>query len=262
MQCAESREHRLPARQPARAEEIIYLIDDDPNVLEGLAELLDSVGKRTMCFGTAREYLSHQRVDSTACLVLDLMLPDMDGIELQQHLAAGACPPIIFMSGHADVRSTVRAMKGGAVEFLTKPISKNALVVAIEAALLEDKRRRSRHLEMMSLRNRYSLLTARERQVFALVTEGLLNKQAASVLGITEVTLQVHRSQVMRKMEAGSLASLVRMATALGVFPLEPAPVCTSGLQDGGGSMYCTEETGSKGGKLLPFRRSREIVQV
>ena len=262
MPCAELRDRRLPAQQPAPADEVIYLIDDDPNVLEGLAELLHSLGKRTRCFGTAREYLNYQRFDSSACLVLDLMLPDMDGIELQQHLAAGACPPIIFISGHADVRSTVRAMKGGAVEFLTKPISKNALVVAVEAALLEDSRRRSRHLEMASLQTRYSLLTARERQVFALVTEGLLNKQAASVLGITEVTLQVHRSQVMRKMEAGSFASLVRMATALSGFSPELERVYTSGHQDCGRSMDCTQEAYSKRGKLLPFRRSHGIGQA
>ena len=207
----------LPLQQETTAGEAIYLIDDDPRVLEALSELLESLGKHVVSFATAQKYLDYRRTDSSACLIVDLMLPDMNGIELQQQLAGRLSPPIIFISGHADVPSTVRAMKGGAIEFLTKPISQNALVVAIGAALLEDRLRRSRHMEMASLQSRYSLLTARERQVFHLVAEGLLNKQAASTLGISEVTLQVHRGQVMRKMAAGSFAALVRMATALGI---------------------------------------------
>lgn len=207
----------LPIQQASTVAEAIYLIDDDPRVLEALSELLEALGKHVVCFSTAQEYLNYRRSDSSACLIVDLMLPDMNGIDLQRQLAGCLNPPIIFISGHADVPSTVRAMKGGAVEFLTKPISQKALVVAIEAALLTDRLQRQRRLEMDCLRDRYSLLTARERQVFQLVAEGMLNKQAASVLGISEVTLQVHRGQVMRKMAAGSFAALVRMAMALGV---------------------------------------------
>lgn len=208
---------QAPLQQETGIGETIYLVEDDPRVLEGLSELLESLGKHVVSFATAQGFLDYRRTDSSACLIVDLMLPDMNGIELQQQLADRLSPPIIFISGYADVPSTVRAMKGGAVEFLTKPVSQEALVTAIEVALLEDRLRRLRHLEMVNLQSRYSLLTTRERQVFQLVVEGLLNKQAASALGISEVTLQVHRGQVMRKMAAGSFASLVRMATTLGI---------------------------------------------
>jgi FixJ family two-component response regulator len=196
---------------------MIYLVDDDLRVREGLEELLAAHGLKVISFGSAAEYLKHTRVDSAACLILDLKMPEMGGLDLQAHLTGEIGPPIIFMSGYGDVPSTVRAMKGGAIEFLTKPVDETALLTAIHAAFAQDRKRRQRHADLAQLRERLASLTPREREVLPLVVGGLLNKQAAAVLGISNVTLQVHRGQIMRKMAAKSLAELVRMASKLGI---------------------------------------------
>jgi len=200
--------------------EVVYLVDDDARVREALSEFLASLGIEHLTFGSAEEYLAHVRSDICACLVLDVQLPDINGLDLQRQLGSGSSPPIIFISGHGDIPSTVRAMKAGAIDFLTKPIDPPALVTAIRAAFAQDLERRLKAADLMNLQRRFALLTPREREVLPLVAAGMLNKQAAALLGITEVTLQVHRGQIMRKMEADSFADLVRMAGKLGI----PAP--------------------------------------
>lgn len=200
-----------------RTGEVIYLVDDDSRVREALSELLASLEMDVVAFGSAAEYLDHVRSDTVACLILDLQLPGIGGLDLQQQLAEETSPPIIFISGHGDIPTTVRAMKAGAIEFLTKPVDKEALVTAIGAAFANDRERRRRHAELSTLRDRFSRLTPREREVLPLLVRGLLNKQAAAVLHIAEVTLQVHRGQIMRKMAADSFAELVRMAMTLGI---------------------------------------------
>ena len=197
--------------------QVIYLVDDDVHDREALSELLKSLGREVACFGSAKEYLRHGRTDRAACLIVDLVLPDMCGLDLQQQLGGSLHPPIIFTSSQADVPSTVRAMKAGAIEFLTKPVNPQVLIAAIDAALAQDLVQRERHQELTNIRRGYASLTTREREVFALITGGMLNKQAAAHLGISEVTLQVHRGQVMRKMAARSFAELVRMAERLGI---------------------------------------------
>jgi FixJ family two-component response regulator len=197
--------------------EVVYLVDDDSRVREALSELLASLRIEHVTFGSAAEYLGFARSDRCACLVLDVQLPDINGLDLQQQMADASSPPIIFISGHGDVPSTVRAMKAGAIEFLTKPINPVALLAAIRAAFTQDLEQRQKTADLISLQRRFALLTPREREVLPLIAGGMLNKQAASVLGITEVTLQVHRGQIMKKMEAGSFADLVRMAGKLGI---------------------------------------------
>lgn len=202
------------SKQPG---EMIYLVDDDFRVREALSEHLASLGMEVVSFGSAAEYLDYSRSDDAACLILDLELPDINGLDLQQQLAAETSPQIVFISGHGDIPSTVRAMKAGAIEFLTKPVNEDALIAAVQAALARDRQLRRHHAALAELRQRFSSLTPREREVLPLVVEGLLNKQAAAVLGIAEVTLQLHRSQIMQKMAADSFADLVRMAERLGV---------------------------------------------
>lgn len=200
---------------------VVYVVDDDPLILEALAELLSSMGRRVVCFAKAKDYIDYHRTDFSACLIVDVMLPDMNGLDLQRQLADDLSPPIVFISGGADVPTVVRAMKSGAIEFLTKPISQAALLVAIEVAFEEDRQRRKKKSERDKLQKCVAKLTPRERQVFELIASGLLNKQAAAELGICEVTLQLHRTQVMRKMEARSFAELVRKAAELGI-PCRP----------------------------------------
>jgi FixJ family two-component response regulator len=197
--------------------QVIYLVDDDVRIREELSELFTSLGWEVACFGSAQEYLRHRRTDRAACLIADLVLPDMCGLELQQQLGGGLHPPIIFVSAHADIPATVRAMKAGAIEFLTKPVNPQVLIAAIKAALAQDLVQRERYRQLTKIRGGYASLTPREREVFSLITGGMLNKQAAAHLGISEVTLQVHRGQVMRKMAARSFAELVRMAERLGI---------------------------------------------
>jgi FixJ family two-component response regulator len=197
--------------------EVIYLVDDDVRVREGLVELLASHDMAVVSFSSAAEYLKHTRADAAGCLILDLKMPQMGGLDLQRQLSSESGPPIIFMSGEGDIPSTVRAMKAGAIEFLTKPVDEDALLTAIRDAFAQDRKLRRRHADLAKLRERLASLTPREREVLPLVVGGLLNKQAAAVLGISSVTLQVHRGQIMRKMAAKSLAELVRMASKLGI---------------------------------------------
>jgi len=200
-----------------RVRNIVYLIDDDPRVREGLNNLFDSVEIDILTFGSAAEYLEHLRVDDAACLILDLQLPGIGGLDLQSRLAREDSPPIIFVTGRGDIPSTVKAMKAGAIEFLTKPVNTDALLNAVSTAFARDRLLREQRAAITELKKRWALLSPREREVLPLVVKGLLNKQAAAVLGIKEVTLQIHRSQIMQKMAAGSLAELVRMAGRLGI---------------------------------------------
>jgi len=195
--------------------QVVYLVDDDPSVREALCELLTVFKIHVVCFASAHEYLAYTRSDALACLLLDLELPDLNGLELQQRLAREPGPPIVFISAHGDIPSTVRAMRAGAIEFLTKPIEPPELLAAISAAFAQDGIERERRANLVALQRRLAKLTPREREVFPLVISGIRNKQAAAILGITEVTLQVHRGQIMRKMAARTFADLVRIGEKL-----------------------------------------------
>jgi FixJ family two-component response regulator len=196
---------------------IIYVLDDDYRVREALSSLLLSLGLRVKVFVSAAEYLDFKKPDCPACLILDLELPGMSGLEPQQEIAGEHAPPIIFVTGHGDVPSSVRAMKAGAIEFLLKPFDNEELLRSIDAAIIQDRNARIKRAEMADLRRRHALLTPREREVLPLVVAGLLNKQTAAELGTSEITVQVHRGQIMRKMVASSLADLVKMAGKLGI---------------------------------------------
>lgn len=196
---------------------IVFIVDDDARIREALSELLASHGIRAIAFGSAGEYVDAEKPDAPACLILDVELPDINGLDLQRQIAAGDHPPIVFITGHGDIPSSVRAIKLGAVDFLTKPFSDADLMAAIGIAIEQNQEKRSRRAEIGGLKQRYLDLTPREREVFPLVVSGLLNKQAAAELGISEVTLQIHRRNVMQKMAAASLADLVRIAERLGI---------------------------------------------
>jgi FixJ family two-component response regulator len=196
---------------------IVFLVDDDPRVREALCSLISSVGLRVAAFGSAAEFLAFEKPDAPCCLVLDLQLPGVNGLELQRELAGGESPPIIFISGHGDIPSSVRAMKAGAIEFLSKPFGEQELLQAIDAALALDGTARQKRSELAELRKSYSLLTPREREVLPFVVAGFANKETAGELGTSEITIGVHRGQIMRKMGARSLAELVRMADKLGI---------------------------------------------
>jgi len=197
--------------------EIVFLVDDDARVREALAELLLSLGWRAETFAAAGDYIAFPKPDIPACLILDVELPDINGLELQKQLSREDHPPIVFITGHGDIPSSVRAIQGGAVDFLTKPVGEKQLVAAIRAAIDRDQLQRSIRAERAELRRRLTALTPREREVLPLVVSGLLNKQAAAELGISEITLQIHRSKVMQKMQATSLADLVRIADKLDI---------------------------------------------
>jgi len=195
---------------------IVFIIDDDRLVRDSIADLLNSAGFTVQTFGSATEFIQGRRPDVPACLILDVELPDISGLDLQTELAkSGIEMPIVFLTGHGDIPMSVRAMKAGAVEFLTKPFGKQELLDAIEEALLRDGEVRKHRSETFELQKRLETLTPRERQVLALVVTGRLNKQIAGELGTTEETIKVHRGRVMRKMGADSLADLVRIAGKL-----------------------------------------------
>ncbi len=196
-------------------EQIVFIVDDDKHLREALCELLTPLGLRAHAFGSAAEYCGFPKPDLPACLVLDVELPDINGLEFQERAADGDHPPIIFITGHGDIPSSVRAMKGGAIDFLTKPFRQSQLIEAIHAAIGQDRASRLERAELAELQRRFSSLTPREREVVPLVVSGLLNKQAAVELGISEITLQNHRGKIMRKMQAASLADLVRIAEKL-----------------------------------------------
>jgi FixJ family two-component response regulator len=194
---------------------IVFVVDDDARMREALSELLESLGWRGVAFASAGEYLSYARPDMPACLILDVELPDINGLDFQKQLADGGHPPIVFLTGHGDIPSSVRAIKRGAIDFLTKPFTERDLLTAIQSAIDGDRLARLERAELETLRQRLASLTPREREVLPLVVSGLLNKQAAAELGISEVTLQIHRSKIMQKMGVASLADLVRHAERL-----------------------------------------------
>ena len=196
---------------------IVFVVDDDVSVRESLELLIRAAGWRAQTFGSAQDFLSHPRPTVPSCLVLDVSLPGLSGLELQKQLAERTDMPIIFITGHGDVPMTVQAMKAGAVEFLTKPFKDTVLLEAIGSAIEQSRAALRHESEMHLLRNRYASLTPREREVMALVVSGLLNRQVGGELGISEITVKAHRGQMMRKMKADSLADLVTMAARLGV---------------------------------------------
>jgi FixJ family two-component response regulator len=197
------------------ADHIVLIVDDDYRVREALEDLLAASHLCSVGFGSAAEYLAYAKPDAPACLILDIELPDINGLELQQQIRNGNHPPIIFVTGHGDIPSSVRAIKAGALDFLTKPFSEQELLELVHAALALDRKQRIKQSELDRHQHHYRSLTPREREVLPLVVGGLLNKQAAAHLGISEVTLQIHRSNIMRKMEADSLPHLVRIAGLL-----------------------------------------------
>jgi FixJ family two-component response regulator len=201
------------------SDELVYVVDDDARVREAISSLLRANGKQVRMFTSGQDFLSFAREDSCSCLILDLRMPGMNGLQVQESVAAQTTLPVIFITGRGDVPSTVTAMKGGAVDFLTKPIDESALLACIDKALEHDRRLRVAALERDSLLARYRSLTPREQQVLPLLVRGLLNKQAAGELGITEYTVQIHRGHIMRKMEADSFATLVKLAGKLNLEP-------------------------------------------
>ncbi len=194
---------------------IVFVVDDDVRIREALSELLISHEISVVTFASAGAYVGAEKPDRPACLILDIELPDINGLDLQGQIAEGEHPPIVFITGHGDIPSSVRAIKRGAIDFLTKPFSEADLMQAVQTAVALDKRMHVERADLDVLRQRYLDLTPREAEVLPLVTSGLLNKQAAAELGISEVTLQIHRRNVMQKMAAASLADLVRIAERL-----------------------------------------------
>jgi len=197
---------------------IVYVVDDDADVCDGLMALFESVGLRCEAFSLATQFLTRKAPEVVSCLVLDVRLPGLSGLDVQAQLAeAEISIPVVFITGHGDIPMTVKAMKAGAVEFLTKPFREQELLDAVRAALQRDRIRRDREDEIRDLRTRFDTLSAREREIVALVTAGLMNKQAAAKLGVSEVTVKVHRHNAMQKLGARSVADLVRIADTLGV---------------------------------------------
>jgi FixJ family two-component response regulator len=198
-------------------DQIVYVVDDDTRVCEAICDLLAAAGIEALSFGSVAEYTAFARPDRPACLILDVELPDINGLEFQRQAAQANHPPIVFITGHGDIPSSVRAIKGGAVDFLTKPFADETLLDAVRSGVAADGAARQARSELVDLRSRLATLTPREREVLPLVVSGLLNKQAAQELGISETTLEIHRGKIMRKMNAASLADLVRIAARLGI---------------------------------------------
>lgn len=208
-----------PSDQP-----IVFVVDDDPAICQAIGNLLRSVGLKVAAFGSADEFIAFKRPDCPCCLVLDIRLPGVGGLDFQGELQkAGINIPIVFMTGHGDIPMTVKAMKAGAVEFLTKPFRDQDLLDAVQAAIERSLEQRAKSKSLIKLRTSFQSLTPREQEVIALVTAGLMNKQVAAELNLSEITVKVHRGNVMRKMGARSFAELVRMADALGVRKIVPS---------------------------------------
>lgn len=194
---------------------VVFIVDDDARIREAISELLASHELHAVSFASAGAYMGAPKPDLPACLILDIELPDINGLDLQGQLTEGEHPPIVFVTGHGSIPASVRAIKRGAIDFLTKPFSDTDLLAAVRSALARDREARVSRAELSALKRCYVELTPREREVLPLVVSGLLNKQAAAELGISEVTLQIHRRNVMQKMRASSLADLVRFAEKL-----------------------------------------------
>lgn len=223
--------------------DIVFVVDDDAGIREALSDLLSTFDMRVVTFGSVAAYMAYPKPDEPTCLVLDVELPDINGLDFQVRTEEGNRPQVVFITGHGDIPSSVRAIKAGAVDFLTKPFSEMDLMRAIQTAIGQDREARCKQAELAELRLRLSSLTPREREVLPLVVGGLLNKQAAAELGISEITLQIHRSKLMRKMQADSLAELVRMAIELKVPLPQTRRRETAGGQARGPSRATQSET-------------------
>jgi FixJ family two-component response regulator len=199
---------------------IVFIVDDDISVRESLESLVRSAGRQVETFASAKDFLDRPRVVAPSCLVLDVQLPDLSGLDLQKRVVDRVDMPLIFITGYGDVPTTVQAMKAGALEFLTKPYRGEVVLAAIENAIARSRAALARQAKVMSMRDHYASLSRREREVMALVVSGRLNKQVGGELGISEITVKAHRAQVMRKMRAESLADLVRIATRLEAIPI------------------------------------------